>query len=79
LTDYGEWNDVVRGLANYDPTRYAEVLRFPLTEALNCYEQQLRGDARRDHEYMVLIWAVLNSHGMGKKSKPPNLPAILEG
>jgi hypothetical protein len=80
LTDFGEWNDVVRELADHNPLRYADVIRIPLAEALHCYEHVLREDARRDYELRSLLYVIKNSSGMGKRvGKPPELPAIMKG
>lgn len=68
---------MVRELANYDPTKYAQVFKYPLAEALLSYEQRLQDDARREFELRCLIYAIQNSYGK-TKSKPPELPAILK-
>lgn len=54
------------------------MLRWPLGEALLAYEQQLKADAQHDYELRMLLWAALNSSGMSKRKKAPELPAILK-
>lgn len=58
--------------------RYAEVLDWPLAEALAAYENKLREDARRDYHVEYLAWAVLAATGATRRKRPPDLPAILK-
>jgi len=78
LTEYGDWGGLLRALAQHDYSRYADVLRWPLLEALESYEQMLRDDARRQYDFDFLVWAII-AQGASKKPKPPKLPAILKG
>lgn len=68
----------MRELAGYDVSRYAEITKWPLAEALAAYENKLREDARRDYQVEYLAWAVLASTGATKRKKPPELPPVLK-
>jgi len=68
----------VRELAGYYVSRYAEITKWPLAEALVAYENKLREDARRDYQVEYLAWASLAATGATKRKKPPELPAILK-
>jgi hypothetical protein len=75
----GEWGAMVRDLADYDPGRYAQVLKWPLAEALSAYEAGLKADAAHDYETQVKVWSTLAATGATKEKKPPKLPDILKG
>ena len=64
-------------MAGWDLSRYAEVIKWPLAEALASYEARLRESARRDYQTEVLVWSTLAATGATKQRKPPELPAIL--
>lgn len=68
----------MRTLAGYDPTKYQQVLRFTVAEALESYEHLLREDARSQYQFDVLTWCVLAQSGASKKKTPPDVPAILK-
>jgi hypothetical protein len=68
----------VRELADYDPGRYAQILRYPAGEALMAYEHRLRQQTRQDYDRAVQIWATLAATGATKSKRPPELPAILK-
>ena len=68
----------MREVAGYDVSRYAEITKWPLAEALVAYENKLREDAQRDYQVEYLAWASLAATGATKRKKPPELPAILK-
>ena len=69
---------MVRELADHEVARYAEIIRWPLAEALLAYEQRIRADARRKYEIDYLAWCILAQSGATKRKRPPELPAILK-
>lgn len=69
---------MVRQLADYDAARYAEILRWPLVEALLAYEHRLRAQAQRRYDMQLLTWCILVQSGATKRKRPPELPAILK-
>ncbi len=58
--------------------RYAEVVRWPLVEALAAYEHSLREHARRQYELDFIAWCILAQSGATKRKRPPALPTILK-
>lgn len=52
------------------------VWRWPIREALLAFVERARETARQEYRSEVLVWAVTAPH-MRKKTKPPDVPAIL--
>lgn len=69
---------MVRELASYDVSRYGEILRWPLAEALLAYEHRLRAQAQHAYDLRLLGWYILVQSGATKRKRPPALPAILQ-
>lgn len=68
---------MLRTLAGYDVSRYPEVLRWPLLEALESYQHRLRDQVRQQYEIACQVWASLAATGATKRKRPPEPPAIL--
>jgi hypothetical protein len=67
---------MVRELADYDVTRAAGVLRWPLREALISYRVLMVNAARAAWRHDTAVWASIAPHST-KKSEPPAVPPIL--
>jgi hypothetical protein len=67
---------MVRELADYQPDRIAEVLRWPLREACLGYRERMFAAARASYKHELSLWASIAPHS-SKKSEPPQPPAIL--
>lgn len=67
---------MVRELADYKPTAIAEVLRWPIREALIAYRVRMRASALHDWERELATWAAIAPHST-KKNEPPKPPPIL--
>jgi hypothetical protein len=67
---------MVRELAEYQPDRIAEVLRWPLREACIGYREKMLSAARATYRHELSLWASIAPHS-GKKSEPPKPPPIL--
>lgn len=77
--DFGQWSDVVRELADYNPARYKDVIKYPLAEALIAYESRLRDDAQRDFEFSCLMYQIgCAGFSGGKGLRKPEMPPILK-
>ncbi len=68
---------MVRELAGYEVARYAEIIRWPLAEALLTYEHRLRAEARRKYEIEYITWCILAQSRATKRKRPPEPPEIL--
>jgi hypothetical protein len=65
-------------LADWDPERAREVIRWPLREALLSYLAHLRKEAMENYRTELLVWAVLAPYGK-RKTEPPRTPDVLRG
>jgi hypothetical protein len=76
--NFGEWNLLVRELADWNPSRYDEITSWPIREALLSYEQKLRRDAIEEFRFDVMIHT-LRGPWVKKPSdnKAPKVPEIL--
>ena len=74
---FGMWDQVVRGLAEYNVERFDVILAWPLRDVLLAYEHLLRQEALTDYRLSVLAYAVLAP--WSKDMKPPKLPPLLRG
>lgn len=70
--DVGEWNGIVRELANHEYDRYHVVLRWETNEALLAFIERFLKPAALEVFQMQMNWYML-----GKMEKKPKLPAIL--
>lgn len=76
MFEFGRWSDLVRELAGWNVSRYDEILRWPLREALASYEAKLREQAAEDYRTELLCFAVQAPY-LKKDARPPELPEIL--
>jgi hypothetical protein len=68
---------VIRELADYDPRRYDEVLRYSMAEGLQAFEHRLKEQVRHEYELQLLCWAILAQSGASKQ-RPPEVPDLLK-
>jgi len=68
---------MVRELAEWNPGRYPEVLRWPLREALLSYLERLRAQARAAYRDQQFIYCMLAPHAKKGALSEPKLPPIL--
>lgn len=74
--DLGDWDLLVRELADWDFARAQELMGFPVRELLLAYLALLKERAREAYEHDLQVWAALAPH-QEKPTKPPRLPGIL--
>lgn len=67
---------MVRELGHYRVEDFAAVMRWPIREAFIAYRSRMMSNAREDYRHTLSVWAAIAPHA-GKKSEPPQPPAIL--
>lgn len=67
---------MIHELADYDPTRIRQVLKWPMREAMLCYLNQLKKAALEAWRHDTLCYSVIAPHST-KPGKPPSPPRIL--
>jgi len=67
---------MVRELADYRVEGFAAILHWPMREALIAYRAKMMQSAREAYRHELAVWASIAPHS-GKKSDPPQPPAIL--
>ena len=67
----------MRGLAGWDPGRYAAVARWPLREALWAWHERIKREAFEQWRFEMLRWSLLAPHSK-KPGDPPKEPRILQ-
>ena len=67
---------MVRTLAGYQVDRYEAVFKWPVAEALLCYEAKLKEDAQRAYIVDFIAWNIRAQ--AGSKERPPKIPDILK-
>jgi hypothetical protein len=65
-------------LADYDYSRYSQVIKWPIAEALEAYHHKLIDQAREDYRHRVMCWSTFAAQPRKKKLEPPKEPAILK-
>lgn len=63
---------MVHELADYDPVRIGQVVKWPLREALLCYLERLKREALAAWRHERLMWAAIAPH----TTKPPDAPRV---
>lgn len=77
---YGQWAGMVRAVAGFDHDKAQRILGWPLSEALEAFEDVLRRDALAQFRHEEQVWALLAPHvPKGSRKRPPERPPILRG
>jgi hypothetical protein len=70
--DFGQWNDLIRELACYDPDQYDRILHWQIREGLLAYTNKIREEAKVEYRLQKIAYYT------GNLKKMPKPPKILE-
>lgn len=74
---FGEWDDLVRVLAEYNPGLFDQVLSWPLRDALLALEHRKREEALVAYRHEQVLFTLQAPYVKKGQLKPPRVPAIL--
>lgn len=71
----GDFDAVIRELAEHNPSKIKEVMTWPVRDGLICLEHKIKQNAIETFKHQQLIWALLAPHC--KDAEQPTAPDFL--